>query len=86
MVVFSVLEVIPTHHLDLAEVRILLPLNIKNSDREFRSAGSRRVVHALVREPWTHVEEVNLLEQLLLVVFELPDHDLGLQRRTLQSR
>ena len=63
MVVLPVLDVIPAHNLDLAQVRILLPLLPS-------SVPSRRRCLML----HTYVKEVDLLEELLLVVLELANH------------
>lgn len=64
MVVLAVLDVIPAHDLDLAQVRILLPL--------FRSSVPFRRCCLTLR---THIEEIDLLEEFLFVVLELADHD-----------
>ena len=63
MVVLSVLDMVPPHDLDLSQVCILFPLT-----------GIRSVPHA-EPEQYTHVEEVDFLEELLLMILELADHD-----------
>ncbi len=63
MIVLAVLDVIPAHNPDLAQVRILLPL--------FPSSVPSR---CRCLTPGTHVKEVDLLEEFLLVVLELADH------------
>ena len=63
MVVFSVLEVVPSHYFDLAEVGILFPLNSLFEISLFSN------LHRV-----TYIQEVDFLEQLLLVELELPNH------------
>lgn len=62
VIVCSILNVVPTHHLDLPEVPILLPLQ--------RQGQTLNSSNNLV----THIEKVDFLEELLLVVFELTNH------------
>ncbi len=66
VVILSILDVIPAHDFDLPEVRVLLPLP---------RLPSATVLSAVPRS--THVEEVDLLEQLLLMVLELPNHSVA---------
>lgn len=70
MVVFSVLDVVPAHNLDLAKICILLPL------RKDEGCGKKNI-----EKKHTYVEKVDLLEELLLVVLELPDHRRCRERR-----
>jgi hypothetical protein len=72
VIVLSVLDVVPPHDFDLAEVGILLPLRADS-----REAGGRRQT----RDECTYVEEVDLFEEFLLVMLELPDHGVRAKER-----
>ena len=64
VVVLAVLDVVPPHDLDLAEVRVLLPLR-GGCYGELSCWGERGT---------TYVEKVDLFEEFLFVVLELADH------------
>ena len=67
MVVFPILDVIPTHDADFAQVGILFPLEDGMSECYLLGGVSE------LEE--TYVEKVYFLEEFLFVVLELPDHD-----------
>ncbi len=62
MIILSVLDVVSAHDFDFSEVSILFPLQRMRTRKQ--SSGKTEI----------HVEKVDFFEELLLVMFELPDH------------
>lgn len=73
-IIFPILDMVPTHDLDLSEGSILFPLHSRVGLRPRWSSGLRRSVRVnreAIGRARTYVEKVDLLQQTLFVMLQL---------------